>query len=268
MTRKGSGPVSLEDFLQPDRQGKGSRSTRSHVRDKFVVKRHCGGNVDLQNFFGSQLFKDHDNGPQAVPVGHHEAVFSLEEGRKDFALKIGKDPLGCRLEAFSARRADIVAASPDVNLFGTELLGRFILVQPLKVTVMAFIQCRCFHDREIMQARRFLNDSKGFLGPLEHGRECPIKGDSGEIHSRPSGFFPSQVGQVDIDPSGETIFKVPLALSMADEYQFAQFMGGKGLVGFDHRILVESGSMTVSRRCFPGGPVDFLVSRQGAGTVE
>ncbi len=107
------------------------------------------------------------------------------------------------------------------------LLGRLGLVQTRQSAIVTLVKTPVLDHRHIGQARRLQGQGAGALGARqdrgEHDRRLePGLGDQLAAASR-LGLALGR--QVDIDPSGEAIFKIPLALAVAEQDQARHSVG-------------------------------------------
>src|SRR5258707_12612616 len=87
---------------------------------------------------------------------------------------------------------------------------------------MAFIQLPCANHWQPFKIHFLLNNAKSFDGTLQHRSVSDIKiiAAFAQEFATFMRFFAAKISQVNIRPSRETVFKIPRALSMTDQYKF------------------------------------------------
>jgi hypothetical protein len=69
--------------------------------------------------------------------------------------------------------------------------------------------------------KRIEGDPTGANGPLEYAGKCQIKGEAAitQQQAGPTGLLYACGGEIHIDPTRKSIFKVPLALTVTKDDQ-------------------------------------------------
>ena len=131
------------------------------------------------------------------------------------------------------RGRDVVAAAPELELLGAELLLDDGLVLALQVAVVALVEAPVAADREPGAA----GGGQGQLGgPDGPGQDRGVQKaqvevvDGGQELAAGAGLGLAGGGQVDVDPAGEEVLGVPGGLPVADQDQIehATSVGGSG----------------------------------------
>src|ERR1019366_5563094 len=119
------------------------------------------------------------------------------------------------------RRADVVAAAPDLHLRLAELGRRLGLVQPLQRAVVPLVQAPRAVDRNPHQVHFVLDDPQRADGALQHRSVGHVERVALGLQHQPAvvGFPIAFLGKVHVRPAGEAIFLVPRALAVAHQYQ-------------------------------------------------
>src|SRR5690606_5552201 len=141
--------------------------------------------------------------------------------RLDIVQIIWPDARASILQAFSTRRRYIVRPAPDMHLFFTPFCAGIIFVQARKITIIAFVQ-RLIFDRFKIWLPQFIEDVlTSDLRTGENGSESDIKLETSSLKTFTGGFrfCVALLGQARIAPAGKKVFKVPFALSMADQHE-------------------------------------------------
>lgn len=146
-----------------------------HIIIKFVDQRDTGRDVEIDDFLIRNVVKIFHEGAQGVAMSGDDDVLSVFDiGFNDF-FPIGNDTVDCGLQGFCQRqfilinfgvvllvswsafvifcqrgRADIKAASPDLDLLIAILGGGVGLVQPLQSAIMAFVELPALFYRNIV----------------------------------------------------------------------------------------------------------------------
>src|ERR1044071_7819741 len=95
--------------------------------------------------------------------------------RLDRFGEIGQHALGGVLEAFPSRRANIVTATPDLDLIFPILFRRFRLVEALQFSVHPFVQRLVPFRRNRGLSNDLERQSKRLVRPLQYGSESAIE---------------------------------------------------------------------------------------------
>ena len=105
-----------------------------------------------------------------------------------------------------------------VAIFGSG----FRLVQALQGAIVAFVQAVVADHRNPHLVHIVQNGPQGTDGALEHGSvsHIELKACFLQQFASRAGFFAALIGEIHVFPAGETVFLVPNALAMADQYQF------------------------------------------------
>ncbi len=89
----------------------------------------------------SQTLEDHHQGAERVAVGGDNDVLALSDLGPDGAIVIRLNSRQCVLEAFAARRRDVIGSPPELHLRFAPFMSRLVLVEAGQLAVVAFIQC-------------------------------------------------------------------------------------------------------------------------------
>jgi hypothetical protein len=114
---------------------------------------------------------------------------------------------------------DVIAAAPDENLLIAELCRRLCLVQTLERSVVALVETPGLVDRNPEFVEFIENDREGAEGALQDGHKSAIEAVTFllEEFSRGLGLAETLVIEINIGPTGESVFAVPSAFAVADE---------------------------------------------------
>ena len=116
-------------------------------------------------------------------------------------------------------RRDVVAAAPDFDL-GVAVLGRRLrLVQALERAVVSLVQPPRLVHRDPHQIHVVERDPQRANRALQDRRVGEVEGVAAFLE-QPAGLvrlFAPALGQIDVDPAGESVFLVPRAFAMTEE---------------------------------------------------
>ncbi|MNN46844.1 hypothetical protein D3C81_1612430 [compost metagenome] len=120
------------------------------------------------------------------------------------------------------RRRDVVRTAPHLDLVFAVLGGSLSLVQALQATVVALVEAPGLAHRQPILIKLGQRTLQGVDGALEHRGVGDVELQAFLAHQAAGGSrFPAPLlGQVDIHPAGEAVVQVPLALAMAQQYEF------------------------------------------------
>ena len=148
------------------------------------------------------------------------------------------------------RGRGVVAAPPELELLGAELLLDVGLVLALQVPVVALVEPPVAADREPAAPGGGQGQLGGADGP---GQDRGVQKtqvevvDGGQELAAGAGLGLPGGGQVDVDPAGEEVLGVPGGLSVADQDQIEHVtsVGGSGGRMETHQVrVVETGVAT------------------------
>ena len=117
------------------------------------------------------------------------------------------------------RRRDVVGAAPDLDLL-LAVLGRGLgLVQALQRAVVALVEAPALVHRDPVLVQLAQRDVEGADGALERGGIGHVEAQAFLAHQAAAGrgLGPALLGEVDVDPAGEAVLEVPLALAVAQQ---------------------------------------------------
>ena len=148
-------------------------------------------------------------------------MMTLGDLRPDRAVVVGPHARQRIFQAFAAGRWDIVRAAPIADLRLAPFLAGFVFVQSRKLTVVALIQGRIAHDRNVGLIKLGEDDVERVLGALQDAGECDVELRTviADHAAGDASFNHAFLGQVRIAPPGEQIEPVPFALSVAHEHE-------------------------------------------------
>jgi hypothetical protein len=109
-----------------------------------------------------------------------------------------------------------------MHLIVAVLGGGFCLVETLQGTVVAFIETVIADHRNPHLIHVIEDGPQGADGALEHGgvSHIELKACFLQQFAGLAGFLAALISEIHVFPAGETVFLVPNALAMADQYQF------------------------------------------------
>jgi len=114
---------------------------------------------------------------------------------------------------------DVVTPTPLQDLFFAELLERFRFVESLQVAVMLFVQFPGTFDRQPHQIHLIQGNPQRADRTFENRCEGAIEFDA-FVFDQLTGrfrFLASLVGQIDVRPTREAVFEVPLRLTVTEK---------------------------------------------------
>jgi hypothetical protein len=85
-------------------------------------------------------------GAEGVAMCDDQNVLALLEVPQNAAIIEWDHSCGGHLEGFTSGRGDIIASSPEGDLFGSKAARGFFFVEALKISVVTFIQSRVAYD--------------------------------------------------------------------------------------------------------------------------
>src|SRR5262249_28083038 len=135
------------------------------------------------------------------------------------ALPVGEDAGGSVGQALPARRLDVVAPAPEVDLLRAEALGGLRLVQALEVAVHALVQRRVALGRRRADPGDLERETGGLGRAHEDRRVQLVDPASAELLTRVPGFALAARREGHVDPAREAVLEVPLRLSVAEKDQ-------------------------------------------------
>ena len=210
------------------------------------------------------VFDVFDEGAEAVAVGGDEEAFAAAEGWGEFVMPAGEDAVEGVVEGFGVggevegggfgvagveagvcgvvgvegRWGDVVGSAPDVDLSVAVLGGGFGFVEALECAVVALVEAPASLDGEPGGVEFVEDDPEGVDGALEDGGPGAVELDAGggESSAGFAGFLDAVVAEVDVDPAGEAVLAVPVALSVAEEDEV-----GVEVEGWAHGCRVSGG---------------------------
>src|SRR5262245_53937567 len=221
---------------------------------ELVDQWQARGDVQLDDVLIRDVIQVLDESPQAVSMSCDQHALARADGRGDCLVPVRQEALDGVLEALGPRqlavrqrgvaaimtrealiagfqggRADVVTAPPDLHLGFAKLASRLRLVQPLKRSVMAFIEPPGADDGEPHQVHRVEHDPQGSDGSLQDGGEGEVEGEALLAAHLPSGsgLLPALLRQIHVGPAGEAVLAIPGALAVAqkDELMHAVISG-------------------------------------------
>ena len=210
---------------------------------KIDLQRVSGGNFDGDDPVirdGEEMF---DDGAQGVAVGGDQHVLVGLEPRDDRFIPVGQDAVERGLEAFGVRDGlpriarvageiplaagcqrrgrNVVAASPDQDLGLAMRRRRLGLVQARQAAVVALIQAPVVDDRNISQTGGVEGQGPRARRPLQHRGEHDRRPEAccSDLFAGAPGLGLALSGEVNVNPAGEPVVEIPLALAMAEQDQ-------------------------------------------------
>ena len=141
-------------------------------------------------------------------MGGHQHVFALADVAHDGAVEEGGGAVAGALQALAVGRRRVVAAAPDVHLFFAIFGAHVVLVQAGEVAVVALVQGVVADDGNV-QRNRGQDDGEGVLSAAEAAGVGDVDADAAQPLAGGFGLFASELGERDVDPAGESVFKVP-----------------------------------------------------------
>src|SRR5215467_6853384 len=108
-----------------------------------------------------------------------------------------------------------------MNLLLAPLLTRVIFIEPDKIAIVAFVQRLILENRDRRLAQLGQHQVERALRAFERGRKCDVELDSLRLELTPglASLGDALFGEVDVAPTGEQIFQVPIALAVAHEHE-------------------------------------------------
>ncbi len=132
---------------------------------------------------------------------------------------IGPDARAGVLQAFAARRRDVIGTAPDVNLFLTPLCAGVILVETGEIAIVALVQGLVADGFKARLAKLVENVLAGNLRAGKGGGVGNVELQAGCLEALACGlgFRMALLGEARITPAGKEVLEVPFALAMADQ---------------------------------------------------
>jgi len=121
------------------------------------------------------------------------------------------------------RWRNVVAAPPDLDLFGTVLRDGLGLVETLQGTIVALVESPAALDREPHHVQLVERDPQRADGAFQHRGERDVERDAlgPEQLAGLLGLDESLRREVHVDPAREQVLEVPDALAVAQQDEFA-----------------------------------------------
>ena len=187
-----------------------------------------------------------DQGAQAVAVRGDEHDLAVAEVGHDLGLPVGQEPCDDVLEALGAghlvtevgvarvahlgelvvvrdgRRRGVEGAAPEHELLLAVLLERLLLVLALQGAVVALVEAPGALDGDPVPVGRVERQARGGDGAsLQRGvHDVRAAGRPHRMQlAAAHRLGPALLGQVDVDPAGEEVLGVPVALAVAEQDQ-------------------------------------------------
>jgi uncharacterized protein DUF4139 len=209
---------------------------------ELVEQRDARRDVEADDLAVADLVKVLDERAQAVAVGGDEHALAAAQGGGDLALPVGQeaphrvfqalgegDLFGPQLRvagvapgpalvvAGEGRRRDVVAAPPDLHLLFAVLLHGLGLVEALQGAVHALVEAPGAVHGHPHLIDRLEGDPQGLDGPLEQRGVGDVERDAlvANQRARALGLADAGLAERHVDPAGEAVFAVPLALAVA-----------------------------------------------------
>ncbi len=132
---------------------------------------------------------------------------------------VAKFPAGV---AFGQRRGwGVVAAAPLQHLLGSVLLRHVGFVQPLQGAVVALIEAPTVDHRQPGALHALEHVPQGVRGALQHAGVGQVKVKATRLKQLAGGLglLHPRWGQRHVGPAGESVFKVPSGLAVANKGQ-------------------------------------------------
>ena len=129
--------------------------------------------------------------------------------------------LGVLVVGVDGRRRHVVRATPLHELLLAELLEDLLLVLALQRAVVALVETPAALDRDPVAVGGVEREVRGGDGPPLHRRVHDVRQDRRllELLAGADRLGPALLRQVDVDPAGEEVLRVPVALAVPDEHQ-------------------------------------------------
>src|SRR5262245_4697511 len=181
----------------------------------------AGFQIELGDAFRRVFVEHHHQRAQRIAVGRHKHAFAAQHAGKNFRDVVGQGARERILEAFATGWCHVIGSPPNVHLLLAPFFSRVVLVQPHEIPIVALIECFIleYGNRSLAQLRQHQIECP--LRPLKRRRESDVELDPLRLQFAAGfeRFRDSFFGQINVAPSGEQIFQIPLALAMAHEYE-------------------------------------------------
>ncbi len=208
-----------------------------------VDQRHPGRDVEPGDVGVADAVEVLDDGPEAVAVGGQEHRLAGLQVGHHVGGPVGQHPRDDVLEALGARQVrteacvarvtdlgplvvvgerrgrDVEAAAPEHELLLAVLLHRLLLVLALEGAVVALVEPPAALDRDPVPVGGVERQARGVDGATLHRGVHDVGEDAGlaEELTPADRLGAALVGQRDVDPAGEEVLGVPLALTVAEQ---------------------------------------------------
>ena len=118
------------------------------------------------------------------------------------------------------RRWYIISPAPSFDLFLAVLIGRLSLVEALESTVVALVESPSLLTRDVGYTHLIGDVVVSVDRSGQQRRVSNIEVETLLLQNFACllGLFSTELCQVDVAPAGEAVLKVPLALSVTNEY--------------------------------------------------
>jgi hypothetical protein len=183
-----------------------------------------------------------DERSQAIAMGGDEHALAAAKGGGDLGLPVGQEagdgvfqalglrhlfgpergvapiaPGEARIVARHGRRGNVVATTPDLDLIFAVLLDRLGLVEALQRPVHALVQAPGAVHGQPHLVGRLEHDPEGLDGALEQRGVRDIEREplARDELAGVLGLAHAGLAERHVDPAGEAVFAVPLALAVA-----------------------------------------------------
>src|SRR5690606_18109309 len=218
-----------------------------------------------------------DDRAQRVAVRGDEDGLAGLEIRDDVGLPVGKRPLEDVLEALArrdglarvtritvlgelrtgldGRRRDVVGTAPEHELLLAVLVADLLLVLSLQRAVVTLVETPVTLDRNPVTVGAVKGEVRRRNGAAKERGVDDVRRNSRVTQevTAAKGFVGALVGQRDIDPAGEEVLGVPVALAVAEQDK-----------GVGHGAILSHGDGDRRGTCDPWD----AVARDGAGRVS
>src|SRR3954451_20770171 len=217
-------------------------SPRSQVVAQLDQQRVAGRDLEAGDRLVADLEQGLGQGPQAVAVGGDQQVLALAQGGLEALLPDRHDALERDLQRLAAgqqvrrhvpvarvmarvrgvvvgqrRGRDVVAAAPDVDLL-VAVPGRCLgLVQALQAAVVALVQLPALELRQPHHVELVEDDPERADGALQDRGVGEVEAQALGLQEAPreARMLDAALAEVDVDPAGEAVLLVPVALAVA-----------------------------------------------------
>ena len=222
------------------------RSMRPHVRVEPVDQRDAGRDVEPHHGLLRHAVEVLHQRAQRVAVRRHADGLARAQVGHDGVVPVGEHPvhdvgqaLGARLDlvgqvgvagvadlaplagVVERRRRGVVGAAPEHELLLAELRQGGLLVLALQRAVVPLVEPPRAPHRDPVPVARVEGEVRRGDRATEHGGVQHVGQHAGLGHQRAAALRlgPALVAQRDVDPAGEEVLGVPLALAVAEQDQ-------------------------------------------------